>query len=111
MIKEVFRFAHTSPEKFCNNWSYQSATLIKCPSTKVWLVANQTLGASWSNVAHSRLGSKPESKKSSTPIGILRSKRGPVTPLNNHHFTLLGSFCWQTQAIKNPTSYLDVCKA
>ena len=44
-IKELFRFSNTSQETFGNNWSYQSASLFECPNTKVWLVANQTLGA------------------------------------------------------------------
>ena len=58
-VKLVYRFTNTSPGQFTAHWDYQSATLIVCPGTKVWLAVNNVVGARWTIVAQTKLGPKP----------------------------------------------------
>ena len=55
----MYRLANTSPEIFTAHWTYISANLIHSPATRVWLAANQALGANWSILDQEKLGPKP----------------------------------------------------
>ena len=47
-VKVLYQFVNTTPESFTAHWNYQSATIIVCPVTRVWLAANNVLGSKWS---------------------------------------------------------------
>ena len=35
IVKVLYRFANTTPERFTAHWNYQSATIVLCPATRV----------------------------------------------------------------------------
>ena len=106
MVKLVYRFANTTPERFTSHWIYQSATLILTPGTKVWLAANNVVGARWRIVLPSKLGPKPNATPVTTPkegkkSGIQNTKNRSAgilnrprvgTPAFNRHTTASGNF-------------------
>ena len=106
MMKLVYRFANTSPERFTSHWNYQSATLCVCPGTRLWLVANLVVGARWAIVLPSKLGPEPRVKPATTPkvgmkSGILNLKNRTTgilnraragTPASNRRTTTSGNF-------------------
>ena len=75
-IKLLFWFANTTLKKFTAHWDYQSATLIVCPSTRLWLATNNVLGSKWTSLDKQKLGPNPQE----TPIkgskgGIVQNQR------------------------------------
>ena len=105
IVKVLYRLPNTTPERFMAHWNYQSANLIKCPATRVWLAANNALGSNWLILDQQKLGPKPKvvlktaanagvktgsvnTKNQSTPVlkGILR----PAS--STRRKTLLGNF-------------------
>ena len=106
MVKLVYWFANTTPERFTAHWDYQSATLLVCPGTKLWLTANNVVGARWTIVLQSKLGPKPSVTPVTAPkegmksgiqniknrtAGILNQPR-VGTPAFNRRTTASGNF-------------------
>ena len=43
IVKLLYRFANTTPERYTAHWSYQSATLIVRSATRLWLAVDNAL--------------------------------------------------------------------
>ena len=116
-VKLVYRFANTSLEQFTAHWNYQSATLIVCPGTKLWLAANNVVGARWTIVLQSKLGPKPSvtpvtAPKEGMKSGIQNTKNRTVgilnwtrvsTPASNRRTTASGNFRFSPEITAQPT--------
>ena len=94
-VKVLYRFANTTPERFTAHWNYQNATLIACPTIRMWLAANNVVGSKWSILDKQKLGPKPKevpktAAKVDLKTGILNIKnRGTQIPA-----------CWTSNALK-----------
>jgi len=121
----VFKFSHTSPERFANHWIYDCAALVDCPGARVWLAANKILGSKWSLVYPSKLGPPPKPppviqqkgvKSPPLPRGILRQKKSSTisSPFGKFRFSsstdkkpLIAEDHTQSKAPRNYNTYLS----